>query len=81
MPFAGTMLRLAELSEPWNLIPVYSIATVVSVVKLRMIGCVTWNFGARWVLGVAVLTLFVQQFFDRRMTARRLEALGYGRVP
>jgi paraquat-inducible protein A len=77
---ARRMLRLAELAEPWNLIPVYSIATVVSVVKLRMIGGVTWNFGARWVLAVALLTLFVQQLFDRRMVARRLEAMASRRA-
>jgi uncharacterized paraquat-inducible protein A len=56
--------------------PVYSIATVVSVVKLRMIGGVTWNDGARWVLAVAVLTLFAQQMFERRLVEHRLEALG-----
>lgn len=74
-------LRLSEWSEPWNLIPVYSIATVVSVVKLRLIGGVTWNDGARWVLAVAVLTLFAQQMFERRLVEHRLEALGLVSAP
>jgi paraquat-inducible protein A len=69
-------MRLSELAEPWNLVPVYSIATVVSVVKLRMIGAVNWNDGARWVLAVALLTLFAQQVFERRLVGHRLDALG-----
>lgn len=76
LPWIGEALRLSELAEPWNLIPVYSIATVVSVVKLRMIGAVSWNDGARWVLAVALLTLFAQQMFERRLVEHRLEALG-----
>jgi paraquat-inducible protein A len=76
LPHVFRFFRLAELAEPWNLIPVYSIATVVSVVKLRMIGGVTWNDGARWVLAVAFLTLLAQQVFDRRLVEHRLEALG-----
>lgn len=67
---------LAELAEPWNLMPVYSIATVVSVVKLRMLGGVEWEFGARWVLGVALFSLFAQQTFDRRLVKARLEKMG-----
>jgi len=76
LPHLFLFLHLAEWAEPWNLIPVYSIATVVSVVKLRMIGGVTWNDGARWVLAVAFLTLFAQQLFDRRLVEHRLGAMG-----
>lgn len=76
LPRIRQAMRLSEWTEPWNLIPVYSIATVVSVVKLRMIGAVSWNDGARWVLAVALLTLFAQQVFERRLVEHRLEALG-----
>lgn len=69
-------IRLEELAEPWNLMPVYAIATVVSVVKLRMLGGVEWEFGARWVLGVALFSLFAQQTFDRRVVKARLESMG-----
>lgn len=71
-------MRLAEWAEPWNLMPVYAIATVVSVVKLRMLGGVEWEFGARWVLGVALFSLFAQQTFDRRLVKARLEDMGGG---
>ena len=76
LPHLLVLFKVSELAEPWNLIPVYSIATVVSVVKLRMIGGVTWNDGARWVLGVAFLTLCAQQVFDRGLVEHRLEAMG-----
>lgn len=77
-PWIPSALRLGELAEPWNLIPVYSIATVVSVVKLRMLGGVEWEFGARWVLGVALFSLFAQQTFDRRLVLARLQGMGVG---
>ena len=76
LPQVSLCYHITDWAEPWNLIPVYSIATVVSVVKLRMIGGVTWNDGARWVLCVAVLTLIAQQVFDRRLVEHRLEAMG-----
>ncbi len=69
-------IRVAEWAEPWNLMPVYAIATVVSVVKLRMLGGVEWEFGARWVLGVALFSLFAQQTFDMRLVKARLEEMG-----
>lgn len=75
-PRLRDVIRLAEWAEPWNLMPVYSIATVVSVVKLRMLGGVEWEFGARWVLGVALFSLFAQQTFDRRLVEARLENMG-----
>jgi hypothetical protein len=46
------------------------------VVKLRMLGAVEWEFGARWVLGVALFSLFAQQTFDRRLVKARLEKMG-----
>ena len=79
LPGIFAAFRISTWAEPWNLIPVYSIATVVSVVKLRMIGGVTWNDGARWVLAVALLTLFAQQVFERRMVDLRLEAMAAAR--
>ena len=75
-PWIPVALRVSELAEPWNLMPVYSIATVVSVVKLRMLGAVEWEFGARWVLGVALFSLFAQQTFNRRLVKARLENMG-----
>jgi len=41
-----------------------------------MLGGVEWEFGARWVLGVALFSLFAQQTFDRRLVKARLKSLG-----
>ena len=76
LPQLPRVLRVTELVEPWNLVPVYSIATVVSVVKLRMLGGVEWEFGARWVLALALLSLFAQQTFHRRLVGERLRSMG-----
>ncbi len=76
LPRLINLLRMSELMESWNLVPVYSIATVVSVVKLRMLGGVQWEFGAQWVLALAILSLFVQQTFNHRLVTERLISMG-----
>jgi len=64
-----------ELLEPWNLVPVYAIATVVSVVKLRMLGTVEWQQGALWVVLLSLCSLLTVQFFDRFLVEERLEEI------
>jgi paraquat-inducible protein A len=76
LPMLRKVFEFVRVIEPWNLIPVYTIATLVAVVKLRMLGEVEWQYGARWVLGVAVLSLFAGQTFHRRVVEERFEALG-----
>ncbi len=66
-------LNLALKLEPWNLLPVFAIACVVSVVKLDTIGDVTWTLGSLWVALVALCSLFTMQFFDRRILLVHLE--------
>jgi hypothetical protein len=53
--------------------PVFAIACIVSVVKLRTLGDVSWELGAAWVLLSAAITLFVVQFFDRKRAELFLE--------
>ena len=65
-PFLGAAFRLAEVLEPWNLLPVFAIACIVSVVKLRTLGIVNWEPGSLWVLATAVLTMIAVQCFDRK---------------
>jgi len=66
---------LVEMLEPWNLVPVYAIATVVAVVKLDMMGTVDWKAGALWILGLAFCSLCAAQAFDRELVAERLDVL------
>jgi uncharacterized paraquat-inducible protein A len=46
--------------------PVFAIACVVSVVKLRTLGDVSWEQGAIWVGVLSLFTLLTIQFFNRR---------------
>jgi len=67
--------HLAERMESWNLVPVYAVATVVAVVKLDMLGTVSWQVGALWVVILSLCSLFAMQLFDRDLVNKRLEAL------
>ena len=75
LPFVRKVLRGVEILEPWNLVPVYAIATVVSVVKLRMLGTVEWELGARWILGLALFSLLASQAFDDGLAREKLDFL------
>lgn len=65
-PFMRPVLRLTEALESWNLIPVFSIACIVSVVKLRTLGTVSWEIGAAWVIASGLMALGAIQCFDRK---------------
>ena len=66
-------LAMSRHLEPWNLMPVFTIACVVSVVKLRTLGDVTWEPGALWIGLLSLFTLLTIQFFDRRFVLVELE--------
>jgi len=67
---------IAHAVRPWNLIPVYSVATVVAVVKLKMLGSVAWQPGARYVLGVAVMSILCEQISNRQIALEHLKKMG-----
>lgn len=62
-PHLERVQHFAERLEPWNLVPVFAIACVVSVVKLDMLGDVDWQIGALWVLALSLCSLFTMQLF------------------
>lgn len=75
LPAVNRVRHLTEVLESWNLVPVYAVATVIAVVKLDMLGAVTWQKGALWVLGLSLCSLFTMQLFDRNLVEKRLEEL------
>jgi len=75
-PRLAAVFRFSHAIAPWNLIPVYSVATVVAVVKLRMMGGVEWQPGARWILGVAVMSLLCGQSTEKQIVEESLEEMG-----
>ena len=76
LPGLASVLRITETLESWNLMPVFAIACIVSVVKLRTLGTVSWESGAAWILIASVVTLFAVQFFDRKQAELFVEGAG-----
>jgi paraquat-inducible protein A len=74
-PWALKVNSWIRFFEPWNLVPVFAIATVVSVVKLRTLGTVEWDMGARWVLGMSFFSLSAFHAFDRRLIEGRIHSV------
>ena len=74
-PHLRRAFRLVEILEPWNLVPVYAIATVVAVVKLKMLGTVAWQQGALWVIALSLCSLFAAQAFNPELVEEKLEVL------
>jgi len=74
-PAVSRVAGLVEMLEPWNLVPVYAIATVVAVVKLDMMGTVDWKAGAFWILALSLCSLCASQAFDRELVEQRVGAL------
>ena len=74
-PWVGKVNSWIRFFEPWNLVPVFAIATVVSVVKLRTLGTVEWDMGARWVLGMSFFSLSAFHAFDTRLVKGRIPSV------
>jgi len=60
-------LFIVETLMPWNLIPVFAVATMAAVVKLKQLGTIEWQSGALWIGFLAILSLITTRFFDRRL--------------
>jgi len=67
--------KAAEILESWNLVPVYVVAAVVAVVKLDMLGAVSWQQGVFWLIALSICSLCTVQFFNRNLVEERLEEL------
>jgi paraquat-inducible protein A len=72
-PFLKAAFRFAESLEDWNLLPVFAIACVVSVVKLRTLGTVSWEPGSLWILAAAIFTMLAIQCFDKKCVEPHVE--------
>lgn len=74
-PLVGKTARAIERIEPWSLVPVFAVACVVAVVKLDMLGNVTWQPGIMWVTLLSICSLAISQIFDGQLVEKRLEEL------
>ena len=53
--------RIVERLAPWNLVPVFLVACLVAVVRLDLLGNVTWQRGAVFVVLLSVCCLVLEQ--------------------
>jgi paraquat-inducible protein A len=74
MALARRVLGLVEHVESWSLVPVFAAACFVAVVKLDLIGSVTWETGIFWVLCLSLCSLALGSTFDSAAAARILHA-------
>lgn len=49
LPYVKQIANLAELINAWNLIPVFAIACLAAVVRLKLLGNVHWRAGMLWI--------------------------------
>lgn len=70
--------RIAHFADrilPWSLVPVFAISCFVAVVKLDMLGTVTWQVGIVWILLLSTCCVFVNKAFDKNFVSEQLGAL------
>ena len=60
-PFDFKIYRVVEWLAPWNLVPVFAVACLVAVVRLDLLGTVTWKTGAVFVVLLSLCCLLLEQ--------------------
>ncbi|MFM7374610.1 MAG: paraquat-inducible protein A [Chthoniobacterales bacterium] len=60
-PFDFKLYRVIEWLAPWNLVPVFAVACLVAVVRLDLLGTVTWKTGAVFVVLLSLCCLLLEQ--------------------
>lgn len=66
-PGLKTTLVVVETLMPWNLIPVFAVATMAAVVKLDQLGNIQWRAGAFWIAVLALSSLMAIRLFDHAL--------------
>lgn len=68
--------RLANLAQPWGMLEVFLLGSLVSLVKLTQVAKITFDIGIFAVGGFVVLLLAAMSAFEPRELWRRVEELG-----
>lgn len=68
-------LRCVNVLAPWNLMPVFAVATMAAVVKLDQLGTIEWKIGALWVALLALASLVAMRLFDYGAILEYLEGM------
>lgn len=68
-------LDCVNVLAPWNLMPVFAVATMAAVVKLDQLGTIEWKVGALWVGLLAITSLVAMRLFDYGAILEYLEKI------
>lgn len=74
-PFLRELTEIVEFFNAWNLVPVFAIACIAAVVKLKMLGNVHWRPGMLWIILLSVCSIALAQAFDKDLVEERLEGV------
>jgi paraquat-inducible protein A len=75
LPLVEGFAKAAERLAPWSLVPVFAVACFVAVVKLDMLGTVTWQPGIFWVILLSICCITMSRVFDQDTVEENLETL------
>ena len=75
LPYVKQIVNLAELINAWNLIPVFAIACLAAVVRLKLLGNVHWRAGMLWIALLSICSLLLAHFFDKDLVEERLAGI------
>lgn len=70
-PGVSSAWHWAERLAPWNLVPVFAVACLVAVVRLDLLGTVSWEHGALFIVLLSACCLALDRILDRE----RIEVL------
>ena len=63
-PGLKIVIRLVNALTPWNLIPIFAVATMAAVVKLDQLGSIEWRAGAYWLACLGFSSLMAMYSFN-----------------
>ena len=74
-PLAKELADIVEVINAWNLVPVFAIACLAAVVKLKLLGTVHWRSGMLWIALLSLCSILLSQAFDKNLVVERLKNL------
>ncbi|MFI0347349.1 MAG: paraquat-inducible protein A [Chthoniobacterales bacterium] len=72
-PGITTTIKFVNALTPWNLIPVFAVATMAAVVKLDQLGSIEWKSGACWLACLGFSSLLAMHSFNSEGVKKLLE--------
>ena len=75
MPYVNQVAGVVELINAWNLVPVFAIACLAAVEKLKLLGNVHWQSGMFWIVLLSLCSILLSHAFDEHLVDERLEEI------